>query len=432
MNARLHVDSSLENGILIYDASGVSISNITLIGSAPSPAAAVNSGILLWSDLANATQALSNGVTIQDVQASGFVAGITIGASGCGGFRGVAIQRALLVSNVFAGLESYGDYTADCYSHGDVTVADVFALNNTGNASATDGNSGSGIMLAAVDGALITRCLAAWNGAANGHVGGGPVGIWTWNARNVTISRCVAAGNMAGGVAAGTQAQYTDGGGFDLDGGTSDSVIEYSLAFRNAGPGFLVCQFGGYVRPTTNNTVRYSVSINDTQTSINAATGLNFYTPDASLAGVTVTGNTFIGTSASQRPQAALSGGAPLINVTLAANAFLSLGSAPGATLSLPPMPALAANGNAYWPPLWQYDGVDYSSLPAFRAGSGLEVAANGAPTGTAADPMATWAASGGFFAGCIPWALEQDILALPSLPNSPLWDSIRGFSGCE
>lgn len=224
-----------------------------------------------------------------------------------------------------------------------------------------------------------------------------------------------------------------DGGGFDIDGGSSDVVIEHCLSFGNAGPGYLVCQFGGDVRPTANNTIRYSVSLNDTRASSNGASGLNFWASDVSLAGFTGYGNTFVGSSKSYLPVLGLTGGsAPLRGVTLLNNTFLSLGSAPGPTMALQPEAGLAANGQAYWPAAWEWAGKDFSSLAAFRAASGLETAPDGAPTGTAADPQVSWAPAGGFFAGCVAWAANVSaLLQLPALPDSPLWDAVRGFSGC-
>ncbi len=56
-----------------------------------------------------------------------------------------------------------------------------------------------------------------------------------------------------------------DGGGFDLDGGTTNSTITMSFSFFNDGPGFLVCQFEGANRETRNNTIRDSVSLDDVQ-----------------------------------------------------------------------------------------------------------------------------------------------------------------------
>ena len=44
----------------------------------------------------------------------------------------------------------------------------------------------SGIVLSAVDGGEISRCVAYQNGGRNAHLEGGPVGIWVW-----CVSVCV-------------------------------------------------------------------------------------------------------------------------------------------------------------------------------------------------------------------------------------------------
>src|SRR5205814_224044 len=53
-----------------------------------------------------------------------------------------------------------------------------------------------------------------------------------------------------------------DGGGFDLDGGCTNGVIQYNYSHDNYGAGYLLYQFA-IARPFNNNTVRYNISQND-------------------------------------------------------------------------------------------------------------------------------------------------------------------------
>jgi hypothetical protein len=53
-----------------------------------------------------------------------------------------------------------------------------------------------------------------------------------------------------------------DGGGFDLDGGVSNSVIQYCLSYNNQGGGYGLFEYGA-AKPWENNTLRYCISYND-------------------------------------------------------------------------------------------------------------------------------------------------------------------------
>jgi hypothetical protein len=53
-----------------------------------------------------------------------------------------------------------------------------------------------------------------------------------------------------------------DGGGFDLDGGVSNSTIQYCLSFNNQGAGIGLFEFGA-AKPWQNNVIRYNISQND-------------------------------------------------------------------------------------------------------------------------------------------------------------------------
>jgi len=156
--------------------------------------------------------------------------------------------------NGFAGITSgaYEDRQAER-----IYIGRCRALNNAGDPTIKANHSGSGIIVYGTKDALVEYCEAAYNGWDMDNLQvNGPVGIWTAvGAERITIQYCISHDNR-------TQWGKTDGGGFDFDGGTTDSVIQYCYSFNNDGCGYLLCQYtqGGRWE---NNTVRYSVSVND-------------------------------------------------------------------------------------------------------------------------------------------------------------------------
>jgi hypothetical protein len=57
-----------------------------------------------------------------------------------------------------------------------------------------------------------------------------------------------------------------DGGGFDLDGGVTNSVIQYCLSYQNQGSGFGIFQYAG-ASAWRNNIFRFNISENDGEVS---------------------------------------------------------------------------------------------------------------------------------------------------------------------
>src|SRR5439155_9808698 len=110
------------------------------------------------------------------------------------------------------------------------------------------GVTGSGIYLAHVDGARITRCVVH----DNGKDGAAPVGIWAAGSNRVTIEYCESYNNHT--------ATTTDGGGFDFDWDVTNSTMQYNYSHDNDGPGFLL--YAGS-HNSNDNTIRYNVTQND-------------------------------------------------------------------------------------------------------------------------------------------------------------------------
>ena len=436
--ARLHTDARVGAAVIVSESGGVEVSELDVFGTGT--AQAKQAGILLYANVNDTGAPRFAGVSVHDVSAQGYQMGIFVYSPFCRGFSGVRISRVLVQNNLINGIASDGAYSSACFSHSDIVVEDSVAFNNSGDASDASQWTGSGIVLSDVDGALIQRCEAAFNGGSNRHLGGGPCGIWAWGSRNVTISHCVSHDNSNGFPEGTPNAQ--DGDGYDLDGGASDSVIEYSLSFNNSGPGFLVCDFNGSPRRTFNNTIRFSVSIGDGRSVDEPAVAMNFYSPGVAMSNVSIVGNTFVvAATASAKSVLAPMGGTPLPGLSLLRNAFLALppdgqSNAAASLLDLSEMSAAAASGvnvsgNAYWAGsagamrvVWG-GGATFASLAAFRNATGEETRADGTPTGSDADPGLQRGAR--WFSDCVPWFSG----AFPDIPNSAALTALRGFGGC-
>lgn len=137
----------------------------------------------------------------------------------------------------------------------EVYVGYCTAENNPGCYKITDNHSGSGILLAHVSQATVEYCEAMNNGWAMPREGNGPVGIWAFEADHVTIQYCYAHDNK-------TSAKGKDGGGFDLDGGITNCILQYNLSMNNEGAGYGLFQYAG-ATTWSDNQILHNVSIND-------------------------------------------------------------------------------------------------------------------------------------------------------------------------
>jgi hypothetical protein len=102
---------------------------------------------------------------------------------------------------------------------------------------------------------VIEHCKAYRTGLGCPH-DHSPVAIWyAWSKRSI-IQFCEAWDNHTGGLKG-------DGGGFDLDGGCSECVLQYNYSHDNDGAGYLICSFDPLHFPTVDCVTRYNLSVND-------------------------------------------------------------------------------------------------------------------------------------------------------------------------
>jgi nitrous oxidase accessory protein NosD len=136
-----------------------------------------------------------------------------------------------------------------------IMIRHCLAENNPGDPTVLDNHSGNGIIVGLCTSVTIEYCAATNNGWDMPRIGNGPVGIWAYEADSVIIQNCISYRNK-------TSKGGEDGGGFDLDGGVTNSIIQYCLSYENEGGGFGIFQYKG-ASPWRNNTVRFNISEND-------------------------------------------------------------------------------------------------------------------------------------------------------------------------
>lgn len=238
------------NGLFAYNCAGVKVMDLSFQGDGVGKNK--QNGIEFYTDYTNKSL---NFIEINSCVVKGFHKyGILIHGdkSDTSGYRNVKITYTGVSENGEAGIASLGKYPA--IPHKNFYVAHNEVFRNRGILGKINNHSGNGIVMAGIDGVLIEHCEAWENGADNRCMGGGPVGIWLWLCKNGIIQKCESHNNHAG--------LTKDGGGFDIDGGSSDCIIRDCFSYNNEGAGYLLAQFDCPVK-FRNNKIIDNVSRND-------------------------------------------------------------------------------------------------------------------------------------------------------------------------
>lgn len=233
------IDAGDSAGLVVYAGSRVSLGGLRLIG-AGRKTGNVHEGLSIV-DCSN--------IDVRDVEISGFQkAGMMI----YGSFH-VLAHGVRSHDNGASGIGIEGpEGKKGC---ADLRLIDCHTDDNPGDPTNLTNHSGNGIVAGHCTRLLIDSCTATGNGWDMPRIGNGPVGIWCYEADSVTIQHCIAYRNK-------TSPGAADGGGFDLDGGTTHSVIQYCLSYGNQGSGYCIFQFWG-ASPWHDNVIRYNVTEND-------------------------------------------------------------------------------------------------------------------------------------------------------------------------
>ncbi len=191
----------------------------------------------------------SSHITLNNFDISGFQkAGLLVYSS-----SQISITHVHAHENGYAGISVEGEYGKKDTKQ--IYIGDCLAENNPGDPSNLNNHSGNGIVVGHSSKVTIEYCVATNNGWDMPRIGNGPVGIWCYEADSVTIQHCISYGNK-------TAKGADDGGGFDLDGGVTYSIIQYCLSYNNQGSAFGIFQYAG-ASPWHHNIIRNNISEND-------------------------------------------------------------------------------------------------------------------------------------------------------------------------
>jgi hypothetical protein len=245
----------------------------------------------------------SQGAEIDRIEVSGFrSSGLRLD-----GVSAARITNLLTHDNGAAGLTVGHDRRSK-----EVYIGRCIARNNPGDPSKLTNHSGNGIVVGNAEKVTIEYCEAANNGWDMPRKGNGPVGIWAWNSDRVIIQFCISHDNKSPG---------DDGGGFDLDGGVTNSVLQYNLSYHNDGPGYFLCQYPD-APDFKNNAIRYNISQDDGVKN-NRRSGIDVYSASPNASSCQVYNNTVY----NRRGAAVGFGGLPMPGVVFRNNIFVCSGN---------------------------------------------------------------------------------------------------------
>jgi hypothetical protein len=366
-----------DDAFFAYNVAAFTISNLNFIGSGS--ATSNGGGIVFYNELAGTKL---DHIHIDSVEVSGFQKGINIGGWNLGGFRSVRITNCVAHDCRRGGISTYTQAKGDTE---DVYVGHCKAYNISGEAAFGPYSTGSPIVLGGVNGGTVERCVV-YNSGWLCDADSGPVGIWCYESNAITVQF-----NEAYRI----QAVRVDGDGFDFDGGTTNSLMQYNYSHENDGAGFLLCEYSG-ASAWDGNTVRYNISQNDCRRRSYGA--IHFYcAPGMTLRNCDIYNNTVYVTPASGNIPRAVYVYTGCSNIRIRNNILATTG---GVTLVETPLTQtnIVFQNNNYWSSGSAFvikNSVAYSSLSAWRTATGQETL-NALPLGLSVDPKFAAAGAGG------------------------------------
>ncbi len=372
---RARISSGTSYGLYAHNTGGVEVHNLDFVGSGR--LTNTNSGVIFYLDQVNVHL---QHIVLDSISVQGYRnAGISIGSwQGQSGYDQVRIMNCVSSANGEAGIASYAQALA---AHHNWYVGYCRAFDNAGRPDITTTHTGNGIVLAGIDRALIEYCEAYHNGWLNANPDGGPVGIWGWNCNKLVIQKCESHHNQSG--------TNRDGGGFDLDGGCTNSVLQYNYSHDNDGPGYLLAQYPA-APPLSDVTIRYNISENDGRRHGHGAIMLWSSGASGGIQRAAIYNNTVYVSPPidGSRPKAVEITSSGIKDITFRNNLLQTSGGL--AVLSSVTTEDLLFQGNAYWstgqPLRIEWGEARYASLAAWRAGTGQETSKS-RPTGFFLDP---------------------------------------------
>jgi len=263
--ATINTTTSTNYGIYAIDPKYVTIENLIVTGVGRTTSTA--SGVFL--EVLKLASTRLPAVTLSNVDVSGFgdcgiLAWSHPSDNSPSGFDDLTLLNCLVHdccttgNGIFMVSNAYGlKNLAPTFKRTIIRSCKVY--DNPGGYASPTSHSGSGILLAQTDGALVESCEAYNNGAGNTYAQG-PVGIWFYDTTNSIIQFCESHHNKTG---LGT----SDGDGFDLDGGCQNCTVQYCYSHDNYGQGYQLYQYNDptNILSLTGNTIRYCISENDCQ-----------------------------------------------------------------------------------------------------------------------------------------------------------------------
>lgn len=380
--AKLQLGGTLISAIEVDEISDFTIQNLIIIGNANSLAGFLSGfGFMYYSRHPQTNVTIQN-VEIQDFSMgiyfnTGFLTGGTIMNNWVHGSTptataDVGIQVQYPQTNILVQgnlVENIGGHPA--------TVAGYYA-----------GGSGNDILIASGANHVLDQFNVTRFSGANTTSCGGPAGNWTYNASNVTIQFNESYGNKPSSYPT-IPSGGCDWDGFDLDGGTQNSVLQYNYSHDNAGAGFLAYMNGVGSNNWQNNVIRYNISVNNSSSQNLGSFSFN----GGGDAGSAVLNNTAYnhsitaGSTSSGLCSNAFGGSATrfLNNICYNDSGDLFVYSTGGTFVP--------ADGNDYYrtgtaPPYFiQYNGVIYSTFAAYQSGTGQDAHGTTASPGFASVP---------------------------------------------